>query len=132
SIFILSIISLILISCVSDTKKQEIKRLIYTRYPNFESSVKSMIKQKYGNAFYENEKWEWEIKQGQRNHEFEVKYGCTRVLTTGEIIIGDLTETLTSELSQGLITYNPKSPNKGIYIRLIVNTHTKVITINRK
>jgi hypothetical protein len=118
-------------SCITEQIESEIKDVVNTQFPNFESTIHEIINKRYGNEIYKKMKWEWKFKEFRKNNEYEVKYGCFRELNFKEQLIGDLTENITSELSGGLISYNPKSGDKGVYINLIVNVKNKTVVIKQ-
>lgn len=117
--------------CITEQRESEIKGVVYAQIPDFESTIHEIINKKYGNEIYKKMKWEWKFKESRKKHEYEVKYGCFRELNFKEQFIGDFTEDISSELSGGLISYNPKSQDKGVYINLIVNVKNKTVIIKK-
>lgn len=117
---------------VSAEREAEIKRIVFDKYPDFESEVKVLIKNKYGANVFKRSRWEWNIQEAPRNHEYKVKYGCFRDLNFAEILYGELTQDITSELSLGLVSYNPKSKGKGIYVMMIVHTERRSVIFGKR
>jgi hypothetical protein len=118
--------------CISEKRESEIKDVVNSQFPKFEATIHEIINEKYGLEIYKKNKWEWKFEESRKNHEYEVKYGCFRELNVKEKLIGGFTENITSELSGGLISFNPKSEDKGVYITLIVNVENKTVLIKKQ
>lgn len=118
---------LLITSCIGDDKELELKNLIESKYPNFEYEVQKAITEKYGENVFKNSKWEWKFEESLKVNEYKVKYGCFRDLNLAEDIGGELTQEITGALTFGVITYNPRSKDKGIFIELIVNQKTNSV-----
>ncbi len=124
--------SLFLVSCLSIDEKQEIRNIVNEKYPDFEAKIKSMAKTKYDKNIFTTLKWEWKYSKGLRNYEYQVKYGYFRKLDIKDKLVSYITQEATETLTLGLISYNPKSKNKGIYIKMLINTKDRTIKFKNK
>jgi hypothetical protein len=123
------IIASLFTCCIKESTQTALKIIVTEKYPDFENEVQGIIKNKYGEKVFERSKWEWQFEEALKNNEYIVKYGCFRDLTFGETTLGNLTEDISEELSLGIVTYNPRTQNKGIYLQMLVNLKNKTVII---
>lgn len=116
------------LSCVSNEDRNHVKALVIERYPEFERDVQKMITAKYGAKPFADQRWEWHIEPGAKRNKWKVQYGCFRVLSTSEALLGEAVADLSGEVTGGLISYNPKAEGKGVYVELLVDSKSRTIT----
>lgn len=116
------------LSCVSDEDRNHVKALVVERYPEFERDVQKVITTRHGAKLFADQRWEWHIEPGAKRNKWKVQYGCFRVLSTSEVLLGEVVADLSGEVSGGLISYNPKAEGKGVYVELIVDSKSRTIT----
>jgi hypothetical protein len=121
--------ALVVVSCVTDDDRHRVKSLVTERYPTFEMDVQTTITTKYGSAPFANQKWEWQVEAAPKKHTWRVRYGSFRVLTLGEVMVGEAISDLSGELTGGLLSFNPRAEGKGIYVELLVNSESRTVTL---
>jgi hypothetical protein len=120
---------LLLVSgCVPE---EEIKSLILAKWPTFETDVRAAIETKYSQSLPRRYECEWRITEAPKKSEWNVVYGCFRKVTLGEDLGAGFVEELSSGVSGGLISYNPRSDKIGAYVTLLVNTRDSTFSVVR-
>ncbi|SRR5258705_7456795 len=113
--------------CVTQNTEEELKKIIFETYPDFENQVQLMIKKEYGENIFKKANWEWKIEESLKNNEYNIKYGIFRELNLSEEMLGEVVGGVTEGVSLGFVKYNPRSPDKGVYVRMVVNTKSRKI-----
>ena len=121
---------LLICSCgVQPEEKTIVKNVVQENYKEFTKMAQDVILK--SNVYPKNSEgeWLWKIEKDDQNHAYIVKYGYFRKLSKAKIFVGNLVADITEAITFGVFKYNPYGENKGVFIKLRVNTKTRVATI---
>jgi hypothetical protein len=111
--------------------EEDIKSLVLAKWPTFEADVRTAIETKYSKRLPRRYECEWRIEEAPKKSEWNVVYGCFRKVSIGEELGAGFVEELSSEVSGGFISYNPRSDKIGAYVTLRVNTRDSTVSFVR-